>query len=181
MKQVGTIFQVAILGVCALLFTYNNGRAQSVRFDVLYSFTNSPESPYGTLIQGPDNNFYGTTVAGGWGYGTIFAVTTNGLVTTLYSFTGGVDGANPQAGLVQGADGNFYGTTQGGGSNSFGTVFQLSTNGLLTTLYSFTGGSNGAYPYAALTLGSDGTLYGTTYTGQHMEAVIAPARARYSR
>ncbi|HXC98216.1 MAG TPA: choice-of-anchor tandem repeat GloVer-containing protein [Verrucomicrobiae bacterium] len=165
MKRIGMVFHVAILGVWAFLCVCNNGCAQSVRFDVLYSFTNNPESPYGTLIQGPDKNFYGTTVSGGWGYGTIFGVTTNGSITTLYSFTGGVNGENPQAGLVQGTDGNFYGTTQGGGSNNFGTVFKWSTNGSLTTLYSFTGGSGGAYPYAALTLGSDGTLYGTTYGG----------------
>ena len=32
-------------------------------------------------------------------------------LTTLYSFTGGDDGANPCAGLVQDSDRNFYGTT----------------------------------------------------------------------
>ena len=47
----------------------------------------------------------------------MFKISTNGALTTLYSFTGGNDGANPQAGLVQGSDGNFYGTTYGGGTN----------------------------------------------------------------
>ena len=45
------------------------------------------------------------------GYGTVFKISTNGALTTLYSFTGGNDGADPNAGLVQGSDGNFYGTT----------------------------------------------------------------------
>jgi uncharacterized repeat protein (TIGR03803 family) len=51
------------------------------------------------------------------GYGTVFKISTNGALTTLYSFTGGNDGAYPDAGLVQGSDGYFYGTTDGGGTN----------------------------------------------------------------
>ena len=47
----------------------------------------------------------------------MFKISTNGALTSLYSFTGGNDGADPQAGLVQGSDGNFYGTTAGGGTN----------------------------------------------------------------
>ena len=60
-------------------------------------------------------------------------VTTSGILTSLYSFTGGNDGANPYAGLVQGNDGNFYGTTVNGGSGGSGTVFVVTTNGMLTT------------------------------------------------
>ena len=87
----------------------------------------------------------------------------------MYSFgsvldTNGVplDGAYPVAGLVQGSDGNFYGTTSGGGTNGNGTVFQISSNGALTILYSFTGGNDGASPTAGLVQGSDGNFYGTT-------------------
>ena len=46
----------------------------------------------------------------------MFKISTNGVLTSLYSFPGANDGANPQAGLVQGSDGNFYGTTSGGGN-----------------------------------------------------------------
>ena len=100
------------------------------------------------------------------GYGTVFKISTNGALTTLYSFTGGNDGAIPHAGLVQGSDGNFYGTTYGGGTNGYdGTVFKISTNGALTTLYSFTGGNDGANPEAGLVQGSDGYFYGTTDHG----------------
>lgn len=51
-------------------------------------------------------------------------------MTTLYSFTGGADGGNPN-GLVQGVNGIFYGTTQHGGTNLAGGVFQITTSGLL--------------------------------------------------
>ena len=46
----------------------------------------------------------------------------------------------------------------------YGTVFKVTTNGTLTTLVSFNG-TNGANPYAALTLGNDGNFYGTTSEG----------------
>jgi uncharacterized repeat protein (TIGR03803 family) len=35
----------------------------------------------------------------------------------------------------------------------------------LQVLYSFTGGNDGAQPYAGLTMGGDGSLYGTTHSG----------------
>ena len=54
-----------------------------------------------------------------YGYGTVFKISPNGALTSLYSFTGGNDGANPYAGLVQGSDGNFYGTTQYGGTTNY--------------------------------------------------------------
>ena len=99
--------------------------------------------------------------------GTVFKISTNGALTSLYSFTGGNDGANPQAGLVQGSDGNFYGTTVRRRHERLwhGTVFKISTNGALTSLYSFTGGNDGADPNAGLVQGSDGNFYGTTVYG----------------
>jgi uncharacterized repeat protein (TIGR03803 family) len=157
------------------------GAQGAVVLTTLYSF-NRPGSggvePDGALVQGNDGNFYGTTAHGGVymgpigeTYGTVFRITTNGALTTLYSFTGSNDGAYPN-GLVQGSDGNFYGTTQGRGMNGWGTVFKITTNGVLTTLYSFgsiedTNGFalDGALPNAALVQGSDGNFYGTTFSG----------------
>jgi len=115
----------------------------------------SGERPEGGLAQGSDGYLYGTTSGGGaYGNGTVFQLSTNGALTSLYSFTGGKVGSNPDAGLVQGSDGYFYGTTEyGGGANDAGTVFKISTNGILTRLYSFTGGNDGAYPRADLVQG----------------------------
>jgi len=66
---------------------------------------------------------------------------------------------------VQGADGNFYGTTYQDGAHSAGTIYQITPGGTLTTLYSFTGGSDGYGPLAALVQGADGNFYGTTSGG----------------
>src|SRR5579859_2035606 len=51
------------------------------------------------------------------------------------------DGGFP-AGLILASDGNFYGTTQIGGANNYGTVFQMTAAGMLTTLYSFCSQTN---------------------------------------
>ena len=145
----GAIFEVTTSGV----------------FNALYAFTGNNDGAYpqGALTLGPDGNFYGTTQQGGTnGFGTVFEITPNGVVTPLWSFTGGNDGANPQAGLTLGRDGNLYGTTQQGGTNGFGTVFQITANGVVTPLYSFTDGNDGANPQAGLTLGPDGNFYGVT-------------------
>jgi uncharacterized repeat protein (TIGR03803 family) len=70
---------------------------------------------------------------------------------------------------VQGSDGYFYGTTENGGTNDSGTVFKISADGALTTLYSFildtNGNDGGAKPVDGLVQGSDGNFYGTTANG----------------
>jgi uncharacterized repeat protein (TIGR03803 family) len=138
----------------------------------LYSFTGTNDGwgPTAGLVQGRDGSFYGTTPYGGStprqdGNGTVFKISTNGTLTTLHSFTGGADGGGPMGGLTQGSDGNFYGVTAGGGTNNAGIVYQITPTGVLTSLYSFTGGTDGANPVAGLTQGSDGNFYGTTYLG----------------
>jgi uncharacterized repeat protein (TIGR03803 family) len=57
----------------------------------------------------------------------VFKISPAGILTTLYTFTGGADGGDPTAPLVVGSDGNFYGTTLIGGINDYGegTVFKL--------------------------------------------------------
>jgi uncharacterized repeat protein (TIGR03803 family) len=84
---------------------------------------------------------------------------------TLYTFTGGADGGQPDAGLIQDAAGNFYGTTEFGGAANFGVVFKLDTTGKEAVLYSFEGGADGAHPRAGLVQDSEGNLYGTTFEG----------------
>jgi uncharacterized repeat protein (TIGR03803 family) len=90
---------------------------------------------------------------------------------TLYNFcslANCTDAANPRAGLIQGTNGNLYGTTYSGGANNYGTVFEITTGGKLTTLYSFcssSGCTDGSGPSATLVLATNGSFYGTTYEG----------------
>src|SRR5262249_27525216 len=90
--------------------------ASGAGLQTLYSFSAGPAYPFAGLVRGRDGNFYGTTMFGGVhgslhdGYGTVFRVTTNGVMTTLVSFAGNY-GYYPQAGLIEAADGSFYGTT----------------------------------------------------------------------
>jgi uncharacterized repeat protein (TIGR03803 family) len=134
----------------------------------LYSFTggNDGATPIAGLVQGSDSNFYGMTTRGGVNdTGTVFQITSAGSLTTLHGFTGGADGGYPLGGVIQATDGNLYGTTSQGGANNTGTVFQVTTAGTFTTLYSFVGGTNGAIPEAGLVQGADGNFYGTTSIG----------------
>ena len=146
----------------------------------LYSFCSLSNcadggNPSGSLVQGTDGDFYGTTSVGGAGGrgGTFFKITPNGTLTTLYSFCSQpncTDGSSPWGGLVQGSDGNFYGTTESGGSSTAcgggcGTVFKITSSGALTTLHSFDGG-DGWNPLGALVQATDGNFYGTTYYAQ---------------
>ena len=91
-------------------------------------------------------------------------------LTTLYTFSGGADGANPGAALVPGPRGSFFGTTTGGGATGHGTVFQLlptadgSDHYRLESLYSFAGGADGASP-TNLIADEAGNLYGVSDIG----------------
>ena len=93
---------------------------------------------------------------------------------TLVIFDG-TDGDGPAGGLVQGTDGNFYGATISGGANNScefgcGTLFEITPSGTLTTLYNFCsqGGEHcrdGDLPYNAVIQGTDGSFYGTAWSG----------------
>src|SRR5882672_289658 len=83
----------------------------------------------------------------------------------VYSFAGGSDGEYTDTDLVMDQAGNIYGTSVQGGLYGGGTVFQVTTAGVHTVLYNFTGGSDGGEPYKGVTLDPKGNLYGTAVTG----------------
>jgi len=151
----GTVFQVTPRGNTQLLYTF-------------CSFSNCTDGshPVAGLMLGNDGNLYGTTEGGGaYGYGTVFKITTEGQLTVLHSFAGSAetDGAYPLAGLVQATNGNFYGTTSSGGMWGYGSVFEITSEGNLTILYSFSyPNTDGYIPTSGLVQASNGDLYGTT-------------------
>jgi uncharacterized repeat protein (TIGR03803 family) len=135
---------------------------------VLHTFTGGADggSPDAGVIRDSKGNLYGTAGQGGTaGYGAVYKLSKAGKETVLYSFTGGADGANPVAGVIRDSAGNLYGTTLSGGAANFGAVYKVDSVGNETVLYSFTGGADGANPYAGVISDAAGNLYGTTFFG----------------
>ena len=153
-------------------------------FVVLHSFLGQPRdgtAPLGGLLVDSAGNVYGTTLqggkysgchdSGGYGCGIVFKLDTHGVETVLHSFNGS-DGAGSSATLIMDANGDLYGTTAvGGGSGcntgasvGCGVVFKLSGD-KETVLYRFTGGADGAFPWAGLVMDASGSFYGTTNAG----------------
>ena len=152
-NEFGSVFKITPTGKLTTIYSFENG--------------DDGEYPLGSLVIGPNGNFYGTTVQGGAkGDGTVFEVTASGDFTILHTFTGSsADGNGPRGDLVVGSDGNFYGTTTQGGQHDLGIVYKMTPAGVLTVLHSFAGASDGTYPYAGLAVGTDGGLYGVTNQG----------------
>jgi len=137
--------------------------------------------PFAPLVQGVDGEFYGTTADGGNlmcaanGCGTVFKITSDGMLRVLHKFAGAPnDGANPEGVLVQATNGNFYGITPGGGSESgcnsgpCGTAFKITPSGIVTILHNFCsqdGCRDGNSPAGGLIQAGDGRFFGTTSLG----------------
>jgi uncharacterized repeat protein (TIGR03803 family) len=174
----GTLFKITPAGALTTLYNWcSQVAAGGWCVDGQDEFLQSQ----GGLAQDSYGNLYGATSGGGNGFsdGTIFKLAPNGALTTLYSFcaqSNCPDGYGP-SGLIQGSDGSFYGTTYWGGANGSGTVYKITPEGALTTVYSFCskGGSactDGGLPLGALTEGLNGNLYGTTsYAGNGVACV----------
>jgi len=146
----GSIFEITTSGT--LLMQYN--------FDCTGG--SNPSAP---LVLAADGNFYGTTYTGsGDVRGSVFKMSPQGTVTTVHIFTTGSEGQLPVGGLVQATDGNLYGSTKFGGIQDYGTLYQITTRGAYTQLYSFPA-SIGEYPTGSLLQHTDGLLYGTAEFG----------------
>lgn len=157
---------------------------------MLYSFGGTPGgsdgtdgvNPYAGLLLGSDDNLYGTTALGGAvNDGTMFTFQFSVYEEELlWSFVGFEGFKVNASSLIQASNGNFYGTTWGGGQNCLsstsggcGTIFMYApSTGDYTVLYNFGSfAGDGKNPIgagmtgAAVVMGSDGSLYGTTGAG----------------
>jgi uncharacterized repeat protein (TIGR03803 family) len=151
----GTVFKMTTAGVETILYHFGGQ-------------TNDGLYPVAALVQGSDGTLYGTTDYGGVsGDGTVFKVTLQGQETILHSFSNSPDGRLAAYSVVIGPDENIYGTTPLGGTASGGILFRITPQGAYTILHQFGDGTvanDGTSPNA-LTVGVDGNLYGTTFTG----------------
>jgi uncharacterized repeat protein (TIGR03803 family) len=145
---------------------------------VIYFFRGGSDGAVPNSLVYLNGMLYGTTLQGGvkqgckvfyyiFGCGTFFSLTTSGKHTVLHEFSDGSDGAQPLGGLLD-VNGTLYGTTESGGSENGGSgrgiVYSMSTSGVETILYRFTGGSDGLSPNGGL-IDVGSVIFGTTFYG----------------
>ena len=144
--------------------------------NVLYNFQLQSDGgvPYAGVVFDKSGNLYGAATEGGNGGqnggGTVFELThskSSWTFTLLYSLSGwGISGTYRN--LLLDASGNIWATTHCDGANSAGTVYELTSSGGIwnyTSLYVFTGGSDGLFSFSNLVFDQQGNLYGTTNLG----------------
>lgn len=151
----------------------------------LYRFQGNSDGsgPFGRVFIAADGTLYGTTFAGGAGYGicnngcgTVFRLRPpvsapvtalySWSETVLYSFTGAVDGGGPQGDLAGDAAGNLYGTAYYPGA-----VYELSQqNGAWSQSVLYSPGNYNAL--GGVIFDSSGNLYGVSPLGE----ITAPVR-----
>jgi uncharacterized repeat protein (TIGR03803 family) len=162
----GTIFKITPAGQFALLHTFAWGNINAPYAD--------GATPNGGLVEGPDGNLYGTTLAGGngatqqpiAGAGIVYRITKSGDFQVLHRFCSDSACAEGKyvSPLVLGRDGKFYATARDGAPSKGGrngTIFRVDTQGNVETLHYFGGLPDGATPLGALIQASDCNFYGT--------------------
>jgi uncharacterized repeat protein (TIGR03803 family) len=132
----------------------------------LIDFTGTNGSnPYGSLTLS-GSILYGMTRDGGINNkGVVFKINTDGTgFSRLLDFNGSANGAYPLGSLFV-AGTIIYGMTFNGGSNDYGVVFRINTDGTgYNKLLDFDGYNNGAGPSRGFAL-SGSTLFGMTTSG----------------
>jgi len=162
---------------CGTVFRLSPGIAW--KFTTLLEFNGTRGAfPYAGVILDAAGNLYGTTFEGGscnrnsYGCGTVFELTPTPRgpwkQTVLHVFKGFSDGEEPFTNLTFDSTGNLFGTSFGGSSLSRGAVFELNPSGTawtFTSLTTFPGSDNAAYPEGAILIDASGNLFGVTEAG----------------
>jgi uncharacterized repeat protein (TIGR03803 family) len=152
------------------LFSYNISANTTT---VLHNFTggtSSGDSPFGSLVLGPNDILFGTTFVGGSGAnGTIFGFSiSSNTITHFSNFPGSPNGRNPRNIFYNPLDQSIYGATQfGDPSTTNGVIYVFNPIlNTLTTVHTFLGATtDGSGFLGSLYRGNDGLLYGLTNTG----------------
>jgi uncharacterized repeat protein (TIGR03803 family) len=158
MKNIKTLI------IAIILFQFAIVNAQFTKL-LDFSGTLNGQFPGSSLIS-DGIHLYGVTNYGGTNdLGTIFKIMPDGTgFIKLLDFAGASNGKRPRGNLV--LDGVFlYGTTSSGGSNDFGTLYKIKTDGTnYTKLIDFSNVSSGNSPFGTLVCDNI-YLYGTTAFG----------------
>jgi uncharacterized protein YceK len=183
-------FLAASSAVAAMFAAHGAHPAFAASFKTLYTFQQTTDGgyPFGALVAGPNGSFFGTSEGAGSTapYGVVFQISppaagsTAWSFTTIYTFTGGKDGAYP-LGIVRAASGALYGAAASGGTNNAGcgsgigngcgTIFELvppasgASKWHFSLVHSFARGLDGAFPQSPPILAPGGVLYGTAEGG----------------
>jgi uncharacterized repeat protein (TIGR03803 family) len=163
----GFLYGTTVSGGATFSGTVFRVMPDGTSFSTVYSFNGSDgANPQAGVILAPDGYLYGATANGGLsGVGTVFRVRPDGTSFSVVHSFNGSDGANPQGGVNLAADGFLYGTTFNGGALSNGTVFRVKPDGSSFNTFHDFNGDDGANPQGNIILGSDGFLYGSTFSG----------------
>jgi uncharacterized repeat protein (TIGR03803 family) len=151
----GSIYRVSLDGAFSLVRTFN------------VAVLSEGRAPSGALTQGIDGALYGTTAYGGtFGGGTLYRLSTDGQLTTLYAFSEADGGFYPRGGVLSDDAGRLFGLTSQGSTRALGSFFVRESDGTMNSAHVFTGQPGvGDDPSAGLLRASDGWLYATTRAG----------------
>ncbi len=177
-----------------IVFELSRGANGAWHEQILHSFVSLDgyEPGAATPVFDSEGNLYATTMGGGTGGGGVVfeLLPSDGKwkEKVLYNFTGGDDGASPNAGVAFDSHGRLFGTTPSGGGNGFcwtendqnlycGTVYMLSPSESgpwkESILYRFSDGSDGGIPSAGLVLDRQDNVYGVTSEGGPVSLGVA--------
>jgi len=167
----GSIFKGRLRSANAIAFAialsasgqFIGAPAHAAVYKSLHDFWSHPSgaSPIGGLVRAADGTMYGVTYRGAdYGFGGIFSLGVNGVLTNIYSFRGGSDPGAPFTGLSAGPDGCLYGASTIGGGYSHGTIFRFNpATATITVLHTFKDETPGGW--AAPVAAADGSVYVT--------------------
>ncbi|HKT87595.1 MAG TPA: choice-of-anchor tandem repeat GloVer-containing protein [Candidatus Sulfotelmatobacter sp.] len=171
----GTVFKMA-----------PNGSGWTKTTLYIFSGESDGATPISLVIDAA-GNLYGVSLYAGHGNntdcspngcGTVFELSPQGneySFTLLHAFIGS-DGANP-SGVVLDSSGNVFGASERYGSSCCGTIFELMPTGSgswnFTTLFNFTGKTDGNYPPGPPVVDASGNLYGVTSNGGAANSGVA--------
>lgn len=141
-------------------------KTNNTGFSIVQNFADWGTNPLGNLVRGADGLLYGTTYQGGtFGYGTIFKITTSGVIQVIKQLDYTNDGGYPKGSLLLAKDGNFYGYVSSGTVNNGGAIFKLTPAGVYSIVRSLSVNTDGGRPQGKLIQATDGNFYGMNYSG----------------